>query len=219
MLSFSPLISQAKKFARPLKSSCALSVTRTAHCRDSMKAVSMPRWAWIPPSPSLYSTSMKQVVKSPPRNCFLLKLNVPKSFNSQYHWQLNKTSLRQLQEEYILIWISLSSFVFKSDHYHHRHKISTWNDTEILCGGRLFLWVEIKFVCSMKTCEIKILLIEVFYRGKWNNIAKVLKLLPVITIWRGFLFPLLGFFNWSVLSYKDGFFNSWSPSHTTEQLN
>lgn len=40
---FSALISPAKKFARLLKSSCALSVKRTAHYRDSTKAVSMPR--------------------------------------------------------------------------------------------------------------------------------------------------------------------------------
>lgn len=31
--------------------------------------------------------SQKQIVKSPP------KLNIPKSFNNQYHWQLNRPSL------------------------------------------------------------------------------------------------------------------------------
>lgn len=92
---FFSLISQAKKFARLLKSSCALSVTRTAHYRDSTIAVSMPRWVCSFTFSSLRSTFSKKhvVVRIPPANCFLSKLNIPKSFNNQYHWQWNKMSL------------------------------------------------------------------------------------------------------------------------------
>lgn len=85
--------SQAKKFVKPLKSLCALSVTRTAPCRDSTTAVSMPRWVWTLAFSSLSGTE-KQAVRSPPVNSFLPKLSVLKSFSHhKCHWQLNKMSV------------------------------------------------------------------------------------------------------------------------------
>lgn len=111
MFSFSSLISQAKKFARLLKSSCALSVTRTAHYRDSMKAVSMPR-SVCARTFSLSSTfSTKQIVKSPPVNCFLPKFNIPKGLTAN-HWQRNKTSLCGNYKANIFLFELLSLFLY-----------------------------------------------------------------------------------------------------------